>query len=70
MTNKFKQVLISAYGAPEVLTVVEANVPQPKPGEVIIQTEAIDPLRSKGAALQEILLHCNSLAMNQASNDG
>lgn len=32
--------------------------------------KAIDPLRSKGAALQEILLHCNSLAMNQASNEG
>ncbi|HPH18312.1 MAG TPA: zinc-binding dehydrogenase [Haliscomenobacter sp.] len=41
MTNKFKQVLISAYGAPEVLTLVEADVPQPKSGEVIIQTEAI-----------------------------
>jgi NADPH:quinone reductase len=41
MTNKFKQVLLSAYGAPEVLTLVEADVPQPKPGEVIIQTEAI-----------------------------
>lgn len=31
--------------------------------------KAIDPLRSKGAALQEILLHCNSLAMNQASKE-
>jgi NADPH:quinone reductase len=41
MTNKFKQVLISEYGAPEVLTVVEADVPRPKPGEVILQTEAI-----------------------------
>lgn len=41
MTNKFKQVLISAHGAPEVLTLVEADVPQPKPGEVILQTEAI-----------------------------
>ena len=28
--------------------------------------KAIDPLRSKGAALQEILLHCNSLAMDEA----
>ncbi|AEE54660.1 RNA polymerase sigma factor [Haliscomenobacter hydrossis] len=32
--------------------------------------KAIDPLRSKGAALQEILLHCNSLAMGEASNEG
>lgn len=32
--------------------------------------KGIDPLRSKGAALQEILMHCNSLAMNQTSNEG
>lgn len=31
--------------------------------------KAIDPLRSKGAALQEILLHCNNLAMGEASNE-
>ncbi|HOY18514.1 MAG TPA: RNA polymerase sigma factor [Haliscomenobacter sp.] len=31
--------------------------------------KAIDPLRSEGAALQEILLHCNSLAMGEASNE-
>lgn len=41
MTNEFKQVLFSAYGSPDVLTLVEADVPQPKPGEVILQTEAI-----------------------------
>ena len=41
MTNKFKQVLIRAFGAPAVLTLVDAEVPQPKPGEVILQTEAI-----------------------------
>lgn len=41
MTNRFKQVLISAFGAPEVLTLVEAELPQTKPGEVILQTEAI-----------------------------
>lgn len=41
MTSKFKQVLLSAYGAPEVLTLVEAELPQAKPGEVIIKTEAI-----------------------------
>ncbi len=32
--------------------------------------KAIDPLRSKGAALQEILLHCNNLAMGEALNKG
>lgn len=32
--------------------------------------KAIDPLQSKGAALQEILLHCNSMAMGESSNEG
>ncbi len=41
MTNTFKQVLISAYGDSEVLTLVESAIPQPKPGEIILQTEAI-----------------------------
>ncbi len=31
--------------------------------------KAIDPFRSKGAALQESLLHCNSLAMNQVLDE-
>lgn len=57
MTKRAKQVVFHQYGTPEVLKVVEAEIPQPKPGEVIIKTEAIgvnysDTLRRRNRYFQ------------------
>ena len=41
MTKTMKQVQLHHYGSPEVLTLVETSIPQPKAGEVLIQVEAI-----------------------------
>ncbi|WP_020606574.1 quinone oxidoreductase family protein [Spirosoma spitsbergense] len=36
-----KQVQFDQYGSPDVLTLVEAPIPQPNPGEVVIKVQAI-----------------------------
>jgi NADPH:quinone reductase len=41
MTNKMKQVQFSQYGTPNVLKLIETDIPQPKTGEVLIKIEAI-----------------------------
>jgi NADPH:quinone reductase len=40
-TKTMKQVQFSQYGTPDVLTLVETDIPQPKAGEVVIKVEAI-----------------------------
>ncbi len=41
MNNTMKKVQLSGYGAPDVLQLIEAPVPQPKPGEVLLKVQAI-----------------------------
>jgi NADPH:quinone reductase len=41
MVQKMKQVQFNQYGSPDVLTLVETVIPQPKAGEVLIKVEAI-----------------------------
>ncbi len=41
MTNKMKQVQFSQYGTPDVLKLIETDIPQPKMGEVLIKIQAI-----------------------------
>lgn len=41
MTSKMKQVKMTEYGSPDVLKLVDADMPQPKAGEVVIKTNAI-----------------------------
>ena len=41
MRKTMKQVQINQYGTPDVLTLVDAGIPQPKAGEVVIKVEAI-----------------------------
>jgi NADPH:quinone reductase len=57
MTTKMKQVKIDQYGSPNVLKLVEAEIPQAKAGEVVIKVEAIgvnysDILRRKDMYFQ------------------
>ncbi len=57
MTSTAKQVVISQYGSPEVMKLVEVAIPQAKEGEVIVKTEAIgvnysDTLRRRNAYFQ------------------
>ncbi|MBY0424277.1 MAG: zinc-binding dehydrogenase [Cytophagales bacterium] len=52
-----KQVVLSQYGGPEVLTVVDTEIPEPKAGEVLIKIEAIgvnyaDTLRRRNLYFQ------------------
>jgi NADPH:quinone reductase len=41
MTKKMKQVQLTQYGKPDVLKLVETDIPQPKAGEVVIKVDAI-----------------------------
>ncbi len=57
MVNHMKQVQIKQYGPPDVLTLVEADIPQPKAGEIMISVEAIgvnysDTLRRRNKYFQ------------------
>jgi NADPH:quinone reductase len=57
MTNKMKQVQFSQYGTPDVLKLIETDIPQPKTGEVLIKIEAIginysDTLRRRNKYFQ------------------
>jgi NADPH:quinone reductase len=57
MTNKMKQVQFSQYGTPNVLKLIETDIPQPKTGEVLIKIEAIgvnysDTLRRRNKYFQ------------------
>jgi NADPH:quinone reductase len=57
MTNKMKQVQFSQYGTPDVLKLIETDIPQPKMGEVLIKIEAIgvnysDTLRRRNKYFQ------------------
>ncbi len=52
-----KQVQLNQYGSPDVLKLVETNIPQPKTGEVVIKVEAIgvnysDTLRRRNQYFQ------------------
>jgi len=57
MTIQTKQIVLTQYGSPEVLQWVDAKVPAPKAGEVVIKTEAIgvnysDTLRRRNKYFQ------------------
>jgi NADPH2:quinone reductase len=57
MTKTMKQVQLSQFGSPDELQLVEASIPSPKPGEVLIQVEAIgvnysDTLRRRNLYFQ------------------
>ncbi|WP_077924065.1 zinc-binding dehydrogenase [Spirosoma sp. 209] len=57
MTNIFKQIVITEYGSPEVLHVVETLLVQPEVGEVLIRVSAVgvnysDILRRKNQYFQ------------------
>ncbi|HMO41535.1 MAG TPA: zinc-binding dehydrogenase [Saprospiraceae bacterium] len=57
MTKTMKQVQLNQYGSPDVLKLVETNIPQPKTGEVVIKVEAIgvnysDTLRRRNQYFQ------------------
>jgi NADPH2:quinone reductase len=57
MTRKAKQVMFNQYGAPDVLELIETELPDPGPGQVMIRTEAIgvnysDALRRKNSYFQ------------------
>jgi NADPH:quinone reductase len=63
MTNKMKQVQINQYGSPDVLKLVETDIPQPKAGEVVIKVAAIgvnysDTLRRRNQYFQPTPLPC------------
>ena len=52
-----KQVQINQYGTPDVLQLIDTDIPQPKPGEVVIKVEAIgvnysDTLRRRNQYFQ------------------
>jgi len=58
MKEKMKQIQMQEYGSPEVLQLVETEVPAPKPGEVLVKVKAIgvnysDILRRKNTYFQE-----------------
>ena len=128
--EKMKTVRIETYGSPEVMNIIETDVPKPRPGEVLIKVwamadifdhrcalvnkngvchqcselngwfnpkenqqqtlvaldlvkgcrkynrhelyriratlvKAIDPLRSEGADLEEMLMKCNRMVMRE-----
>jgi NADPH:quinone reductase len=57
MTNKMNQVQFNQYGTPDVLKLIETDIPQPKMGEVLIKIEAIgvnysDTLRRRNKYFQ------------------
>lgn len=57
MTNSMKQVQLSQFGSPDELKLVETSIPSPKPGEVLLQVEAIgvnysDTLRRRNKYFQ------------------
>lgn len=57
MTTKAKQVVFDQFGSPDVLKLIETELPEPKAGEIIIQTEAIgvnysDTLRRRNRYFQ------------------
>jgi NADPH:quinone reductase len=57
MTTSMQQVQLNRYGSPDELTLIEAPVPQPKAGEVLIKVEAIgvnysDTLRRRNLYFQ------------------
>ncbi len=61
MTNKMKQVQLSRFGTPDVLQLIETDIPQPKAGEVLIKIEAIgvnysDTLRRRDKYFQPTTL--------------
>ena len=41
MTKTMQQVQLNQYGTPDVLKLVDTDIPQPKAGEVVIKVEAI-----------------------------
>lgn len=41
MSNKMKQIQMSRFGAADVLTLVETDIPAPQAGEIIVKVEAI-----------------------------
>jgi NADPH2:quinone reductase len=41
MNKTMKKVQLSGYGSPEVLQLVQAPIPQPEPGEVLLKVQAI-----------------------------
>jgi NADPH2:quinone reductase len=57
MTNTMKQVQFSNFGSPDVLKIIETNIPKPNAGEVVIKVEAIgvnysDTLRRRNQYFQ------------------
>jgi NADPH:quinone reductase len=57
MTKKMKQVQLNQFGLPDVLKLIEIDIPQPKAGEVVIKVEAIgvnysDTLRRRNKYFQ------------------
>lgn len=57
MTKTMKQVQLNQYGTPDVLKLVDTEIPQPKAGEVVIKAEAIgvnysDTLRRRNLYFQ------------------
>lgn len=58
MKNKMKQVQMQDYGSPEVLKLVETDIPSPNAGEVLVKVKTIgvnysDILRRKNTYFQE-----------------
>lgn len=51
-----QQIQITQHGAPSVLQTIEVAPPQP---------QAIDPLKTPGNELQEVLMNCNRMAMGE-----
>jgi NADPH:quinone reductase len=61
MTNKMKQVQFNQFGTPDVLKLIETDLPKPKMGEVLIKIEAIgvnysDTLRRRDKYFQPTTL--------------
>lgn len=57
MTKTMKQVQINQYGTPDVLKLVEAEMPQPKAGEILVKVNAI------GVNFSDILRRKNTYFM-------
>lgn len=58
MKDKMEQVQMQDYGSPEVLNLVETEIPSPKAGEVLVKVKTIgvnysDILRRKNTYFQE-----------------